>query len=178
MIPPHPLGSTRHRLLQEFFSRPTAHFQMRELSRNTKIAQPSVMNHLRALQEQNLIVREKHGVYPAYQANRDSQDFKLLKQQDLVRRLHAAGLIDYLYDTCLPDVIILFGSASRGEDTEKSDIDLFLKAESSRIDLNKYERLFCRKISVFFEENFGRLTKELKNNILNGTILRGYITVF
>lgn len=173
-----PSNDNRHRILQEFFTRPTAHFQMRELSRKTRIAQPSVMNHLKALMKDELIVREKHGVYPAYRANRDNPFFRLLKKQDLILRLHTAGLINYLYDTCLPDAIVLFGSASLGEDTEESDIDIFLQAKQKRLDLKRYEQHFGREISVFFEENFGKITEELKNNILNGTILRGYIKVF
>lgn len=171
-------NDNRHRILQEFFTRPTTHFQMRELSRKTRIAQPSVINHLKALMKDELIVREKHGVYPAYRANRDNLFFRLLKKQDLITRLHTTGLINYLYDTCLPDAIILFGSASLGEDTEESDIDIFLQAKRKRLDLKRYEQLFDRGISVFFEENFGKITEELKNNILNGTILRGYIKVF
>ena len=35
-----------------------------------------------------------------------------------------------------------------------------------------------RKINIFFEDNFSRLSKELKNNILNGIKLYGYLKVF
>ena len=40
------------------------------------------------------------------------------------------------------------------------------------------EKIFSRKITPFFEENFPRLSNELKNNILNGIVLKGYIKVF
>lgn len=67
----------------------------------------------------------------------------------------------------------MFGSASKGDDLEESDIDLFVQAPEKKIKLAKYEKLLKRKISLFFEENFSRLSKELKNNILNGNILKG-----
>jgi len=33
-------------------------------------------------------------------------------------------------------------------------------------------------ISLLFSEDFGELSNELKNNILNGVILKGYLKVF
>ena len=78
----------------------------------------------------------------------------------------------------MPDVIILFGSASKGEDIEESDLDLFIQAPEKKLSLEKYEKLLNRGITLFFEENFSRLSNELKNNILNGIVLRGYIKTF
>ena len=77
-----------------------------------------------------------------------------------------------------PKKIILFGSSSIGEDIETSDIDIFIQAKEKKLNILKYEKLLNRSITLFFEENFSRLNKELKNNILNGIILRGYIKVF
>ena len=169
---------SRERILQEFFDFPRKDFQMRELSRRAKIAQPSVMNHLKKLVEEKLVMKEKKGTYPTFRANRDDEQFRLLKKLDLVYRIKQSGLLDHIYDGCMPGVIILFGSASKGEDIEQSDIDIFVQAQGKKLDLEKYERIFNRKISLFFETNFSRLSPELKNNILNGVILCGYIKVF
>ena len=151
---------------------------MREISRRTKMAQPSVINHLKSLVKENLVIKEKKGIYPAYVANRDNELFKIYKKTNLLLRMHQTNLTNYLYDSCLPDAIVIFGSASNGEDTEESDIDLFIQAKEKNLDLERYEKLFNRKITLFFEENFSRLSKELKNNILNGIILKGYLKVF
>jgi len=169
---------SRYRILQEFFDFPRKDFQMRELSRRTKIAQTSVINHLKALLKEELIIKKKDGIYPSFKANRDNEMFKIYKKFDLILRINQTGLLNYIYDSCLPDCIILFGSASRGEDVEESDIDLFVQAREKKLNLEKYEKLLNRKISLFFEENFSRLNKELKNNILNGIVLKGYIKVF
>lgn len=169
---------SRYRILQEFFDFPTKKFYMREISRRTKITQPSVMNHLKALVKENFIIKEKKGIYPTYQANRDNILFKIYKKFNLITRVYQCNLIDYIYNNCVPNAIILFGSASRGEDTEESDIDLFVQSVTKRLDVKKYEKLLKREINIFFEENFLRLSKELKNNILNGIIIKGYIKVF
>ncbi len=169
---------SRYRILQEFFDFPLKNFQMRELSRRTHITQPSMINHLKALLNEELIIKEKKGIYPTFRANRDNELFKIYKKMDLFLRMHQAGLIDYIYDSCLPNTIILFGSASKGEDIEESDIDLFIQAKEKRLNLEKYEKLLNRRISLFFKEDFSKLSKELKNNILNGIIIRGYLRVF
>lgn len=151
---------------------------MREISRLTKIAQPSVTAHLKALLGEKLVIREKKGIYPAFRANREDERFRLYKKFNLIARMHEMGLIDQVYDSCVPDAIILFGSASKGEDIEESDIDLFVQAKEKKLDLGKYEKLLNRKTALFFEEKFLRLGNELKNNILNGIVLKGYIKVF
>ena len=164
--------------MQEFFDFPRKDFQMRELSRRAKIAQPSVTAHLKELARENFIVKEKKGIYPTFRANRDSELFKMYKKFDITFRINKSGLLNYIYDSCIPNAIILFGSASKGEDIEESDIDLFIQAKEKKLDLRKYELLFNRKITLFFEENFAKLNAELKNNILNGIVLKGYIKVF
>ena len=165
-------------ILQEFFYFPRKDFQMREISRITKIAQPSVINYLKSLIDEGLIVKEKKGIYPSFKANRDNESFKLYKKLNLIQQIYKSHLISYIYDSCLPSTIILFGSASKGEDIEESDIDLFIQSKEKKLELDKYEKILNREISLFFEENFSRLNKELKNNILNGIIIKGYIKVF
>lgn len=162
----------------EFFKYPRKDFHIREIVRSTKISQPSATIHLKELEKQGLIIKEKQSIYPTYKANREDEEFKIYKKFDSVFKIKQSGLLDYLYDTCLPGNIILFGSASKGEDTEDSDIDLFVNCKDKKIDLEKYEKYLKRKISLFFKEDFSKLPGELKNNIINGIILKGYLQVF
>lgn len=169
---------SRYIVLQEFFDFPRKNFQMRELSRRARLAQPSVINHLKALQKGGMILKEEKGIYATFRANRESEDFKLLKKQNLLWRIHKCGIISVLDEKLKPNSMILFGSASRGEDTETSDIDIFVQTKEKEMNLKKYERILNRKISLFFEPEFGNLGKELKNNIINGTVIYGYLKVF
>ena len=96
---------------------------------------------------------------------------------DIQKRIKESGLLDYLDKECVPEVIILFGSASRGEDIKGSDIDLYLQCMEKKLDLNKFEKKLKRKINLFFGKNFDRLSEELKKNIINGGKIKGYLNV-
>ena len=74
--------------------------------------------------------------------------------------------------------IVLFGSAARGEDTENSDLDIFIQAAAVDLKLGEYEKLLKRKISILLDHNLKEMSKELLNNIINGEILYGYLKVF
>ena len=168
---------SRYKILQEFFDAPRKGFYIRELSRRVRLAQISVTNHLNALRKEGFMVKERGGIYNVFKANRENPQFRLLKQQNVVWRLHTGGLISYLEETLHPNCMVLFGSASRGEDTEESDIDIFIQAGETMLNLEKYEKRLKRKINVLFETDLKALSKELLNNIVNGHILAGYLKV-
>jgi len=153
-------------------------FQLRELSRMVNIAPPSVKRYLVEFEKEQLIQKHIIRGYPFYFANRDTDYFRFLKKLHTLAKLHESKLINYLSDTCMPDVIILFGSAARGEDVKESDIDLFLNSKKVVLNLNSYEKAIGRTINILFESHFNKLSSELKNNILNGIPLKGYLKVF
>lgn len=165
-----------YKILQLFFDCPTKLFQLRGISRLTKISLPSVINHVKVLEKQGFVKKEKKTTYPSFIANKTNK-FKLYKKNDILIRLNESGLIEYLSNKLLPNVLILFGSASRGEDIETSDIDLFILAKEEELNLKKYQTKLKRKIKPFFEENLDNIPKELLNNIINGIVLKGYLKV-
>ena len=166
-----------YRILQLFFDQPTKHFQLREVGRLLNLGMPSVINHMKRLEKQELVKKEKTGVYDSYISS-GSGLFKVYKRNDILLRIHQSGLIEYLEGALMPDVIVLFGSCSRAEDIEASDIDLFLIANEKDIDLKKFEKVLKRKISLHFEQNVSKVPKELLNNIINGIVVFGYFKVF
>lgn len=173
----------RYKILKLFFQDPLPKgigFQLREISRKAEIAPTSVKKYLNELENEGLIIKKKHRIYeyPVYYANRENDYFKFLKKLDIIKDIKESGLLDYLNDKCMPDVIILFGSASKGEDIKESDIDLFIQSKEKKLQLSKYENYLSRKINIFFKDTFNKLSKELKNNIINGDILNGYLKVF
>jgi len=110
---------------------------------------------------------------PAYIANRDEQKFKTSQKLSIIYELEESGLIDYLWTKICPETIILFGSYSKGEATEESDIDLFLITKRQEIDISKFQKKIKRPLQIF-TDNSKKIPKHLKNNLINGTILRGY----
>lgn len=174
--------NNRWSVLRVFFDDPASstRFQLREISKKISLAPLSVKNYLSELAKENLIIKTKHRIhnYPVYIANRENELFRLLKKIDTMYIMSSSGLLDYINNECIPEVIILFGSAARGEDIKESDIDLFIKSKEKKLDIKKYEQKLKRHINIFFEENFNKLSKELKNNVINGVILRGYLKAF
>ena len=170
----------KKKILELFFKFPLKNFYLREISRETNIAMTSVKRYMGELIKEKLIVKISGGIYPTFKSNRDSDDgiFRFYKKLNIIEKLYTSGLLSFINDKCNPKCIILFGSSSRGEDIKGSDIDLFVQSSEIKLDLSKFEKNFGRKINLFFESNFSRLNKELKNNILNGIVLSGYIGVF
>ncbi len=163
------------RVFAEFAKNPKKPYQIRELSRNIKLATTSIRLHIEELEKNNLIKKEKVGFYNAYKANFDNEDFKFYKKIFNLINLKDSNIIKELESKLTPDAIILFGSYAKGEDIEESDIDIFLIAKEKNIDLKQYEKKLNKKIQLFFSENLNKLPKELLNNILNGVILSGFI---
>tara|TARA_B100000315_G_scaffold239141_1_gene257627 strand:- start:1765 stop:2289 length:525 start_codon:yes stop_codon:yes gene_type:complete len=169
---------SRYRILEVFFREPRKIFHIRAISRMVKLAQPSVTLHLKELEKENLIIKTSEGLYGGYKANRENEMFRLLKQQNTVLILNNSGCIKYLAEKIMPQSIILFGSAAKGEDIGQSDIDLFIESKEISISLEKFEKPLKRKISILFKENFRDLSKELKNNIVNGIKLYGFLRAY
>lgn len=173
----------KYRVLKPFFDDPHPKgigFQLREISRKINLAPKSVSIYLNELEKEGLIIKRPHRIhgYPVYYANTENESFKLYKRLDMISLLYETGLLEHLHESLMPDCIVLFGSAARGEDSRDSDIDLFIQCEQTKIDLDKFEKKLNRKINIFFSKSFNSLSNELKNNIINGVVLKGYLEVF
>jgi predicted nucleotidyltransferase len=173
------------RVLRVFFDDPSPRegFTIRYISREIGLAPTSVKLHLDLLASDRgpgypLVTRSRGISYPVYTPNRNSDLFRFYKRMDMIFRLEESGLLEKIWNACSPDSIILFGSASRGEDVRESDIDLLVGSKEKSMDLKRFGGLLRRRISLHFAPDFGKLPNELKNNILNGVMLRGYLKVF
>jgi|SRR3989344_330025 len=168
----------RYKLLKLFLDSPTESFRLREIARLTKISPPSVMNYLKEFENEGLIKKQIKRDIPFYTAIRDNSNFVLYKKISIIFELNNSGLIDYLWDKLSPQGIILYGSSAKGESIENSDADLFILGREGKIDIADFEKRLGRKIHLLFKDSLKKIPNELKNNILNGIILKGYIKVF
>lgn len=172
---------TRWKVFAPFCDAPTASFSLRELARRTDLAHTSITPHLDALVKEGLLAvhedRQGKRSFTKYVASRTATFFthKRFHNQMVIQD---SGLIPYLRDAFLPRCVVLFGSYERGEDTEDSDIDLFLEAKPKDVDVRRYERVLHRKIQLHIKPAFTTYPDELKNNILNGTTLAGFLEAF
>lgn len=163
-----------YKILELFFDYPTRFFQLREISRLTNISLPSVIEHIKLLERLAFVKKQKTNVYDSYKANR-TEKFFLYKRNYFLSKLYESGLVEYLEEKITPNVIVLFGSASKGEDIEDSDIDLFILAKEKKVQIKTFEQKLKRNINLFFEEKISDIPAELLNNIVNGIVLSGYL---
>lgn len=165
------------RVANVFFREPTKMHYLTAISKSVDLAHTSVKQHLEDLEKQGIIRKtvEKRGkrLFPSYTANIQQQEYRHYKQ---AHNLHSIQkLTRYLADTLMPRCIILFGSYQRGEDDEESDVDLFIECKKKPVNLQQYEKEIRRKIQIHFNEDFTTYPSELKNNIINGIVLHGYL---
>jgi len=162
-----------------FFLEPTKKHYLKEISIKLSIAHTSIKNNLKELKKLGIIIEtiEKRGSrkFPIYTANLEDNNYKKYKKISNLFLIYESGIIEFLRDNLMPHSIVLFGSYSRGEDIEESDIDLYIECEKNEINLQKFGKKLHRKIETHFKSNFQEYPKELKNNIINGIVLSGYL---
>jgi len=162
-----------------FFNQPLKEQYLLEISRNINLAHTSVKMNLEELKMMGIIkesiIKKGKRSFPVFKADLNSKTYIRYKKLYNITMLVESGLIEYLEAKLMPKSIVLFGSYQKGEDLEDSDIDLFVECEADKIDLNKYERMLLRKVQLHFKSSFTSYPKELKNSIINGIVLMGFL---
>lgn len=164
------------RVLGWFFNFPTSETYLRELSREMKLSMPAIIAAVNKLQKENLVIVQRKKALTTVKANLDCKMFLNLKRVNNLEKLYTSGLADYLSSSFnKPQAIICFGSYSRGEDIEKSDIDIaIIEGTEKEIPFEKFEKLLKRKISIHHIK-LSKISEEFKSNLCNGIILEGAI---
>jgi predicted nucleotidyltransferase len=166
----------KYKLLKVFLLNSTESFRIRELSRKIKLAPLSIMNYLKELEKEGLIVVYKKEGIPFYQAQRDSLEFRRYQRISIQYELYESGIIDFLWEKTNPEAIILYGSYLKGDAIESSDIDLFLICQEEKIDVSPYEKKIGKQIHILMNP-LKKIPNELKQNLINGIILEGYLSI-
>lgn len=162
-----------------FFVNPSAKLRVRQIEKELEVPLPSVIKYVRELERDEILKTISTGNVVFYSADRSSRKFLLEKKLFNIRRLYDSGLISFLITELSNPVIVVFGSYSKGEDVESSDIDLYLETPSRKeLDLEGFESALKRKIHVFAYSSMKKDNPHLANNIMNGVILNGFVEVF
>ena len=161
------------KVLNVFFDDPIKDFQLREISRIISLHHKSVLVYIKQLLKLGLIKINTKTLYKSYNDNTENPMFRRYKKTINQIKLYESGLIDYLYERLMPSCIIMFGGYAKGTDTITGDIDLFIEAKEERVDTAKFEEKLGRKLHLVFEKDIKELSRELKNNIINGVVLSG-----
>jgi predicted nucleotidyltransferase len=143
-----------------------------------KVSQPAVSKALPLLEKKSLIniTKDTRSKRLSIELNTENHQILWLKRIDNIKQIYESGLVQLFYDKLPQATIILFGSYSNGEDTIQSDIDLaIIGTKCKDLDLKRFEQILRREIIINNYESFEKIDKHLKNNILNGIILKGAV---
>ena len=174
----------KEELLELFYSNPNREYHVREVARMTNLAPATASKYLDMFAKDSILLKRAERRHALFKANEESRLFKLKKTGYNVEKLQKSGLIDFLEEKLnYPEAVLLFGSYAKGENIEKSDIDLFVLTATKKVpELEKYEKLLKASIQLFlydkksFKEMISK-NKELFNNIINGIKISGFLEV-
>ena len=162
--------------LAPFFEDCYRRINVREYSRLMKISPPTASKILSGLNKNGLLLIERDRNYIFFYANKDNKIFVDLSR--IYWRIKLNDLTDFLDKTLTNPTIILFGSLSKAETKEDSDIDIAIFSHKKSLDLVNYEKKLKRKLQLFHFNSIKDIeNEELTNSIINGYILRGRIKI-
>jgi predicted nucleotidyltransferase len=162
--------------LEPFFEDNYRRINVREYARIKNISPPTARTLLtNYADENNLLKYEMDRNYLFFYANRENSLFISLLNAYFKQKLENIKLIKKLEHEFVDPKIILFGSVSKGEINENSDIDIAIITISNQKEMNLSieEKSLKRDIQLFVFKGLDKIPKELRNNILNGYNLFG-----
>lgn len=162
--------------LKPFFEDCYRRINVREYARLAKISPPTASKMLEQCNKEGLLISEKDKNYIFYYANKNNSVFRDLSR--IYWKLKLTPLTDALTNALVSPTIVLFGSLSKAETKEESDIDLCILGNKKEFNLEKFEHTLKRKIQIFFFNSVEHIkNKELATNILNGYVLEGRLKI-
>tara|TARA_Y100000310_G_C20693849_1_gene824110 strand:- start:2414 stop:2959 length:546 start_codon:yes stop_codon:yes gene_type:complete len=173
-------NSKKAKIIGFFLDNPTTPLHLRSLSRRIKVSPTWISKKIDGLVKEGLITvsKNKETKILTMKADRENSEFNRLKKSHNLYQIYKSGLIDQIIENYQkPEAIILFGSYSRGEDIEKSDIDLaIITTRKIQNNLDKFEQKLNRKIKII-ELKKDKIEKEFQNTLANGVVLYGYLDI-
>jgi len=166
--------------LRLLFVKTGVSLNQRQIAKALDVSQPAVVKALPKLEKEGFISAEKDKEKKRWvvKLNRTNHKIMQLKRVDNLKQIYESGLADFLEKEFAGATIILFGSYSRGDDTTNSDIDIAVIGRREKIvNLEGFEKKLEREIRINFYNSFKEIHKNLKENLFNGILLSGGISL-
>lgn len=171
------MAKTEQRIIELLADYPEREFYAQEIAKKVKCSKASVSGILKLLADKKIVLKKVKGHMKFYQINQGSSEIKRFKIDLALEKL--GSILLKLKKFSLK--IILFGSASRGEQTAGSDIDLFIlsmdKNETRKI-LEKTNRNLRIKAIIKTHSEWAEMETrepEFYQEIKNGITLYNYV---
>jgi uncharacterized protein len=137
------------KVLNFFLENPYEEVYLRELAKMLNLSPSAVKKYVDLLVKENLAIDGKRANLRLLKANHDDLFYKHLKIAFNVKSLSTSGLIEFIEkEVTNISSIVLFGSMARGENDDKSDIDILVVGKHKLLKLNNFEKNLNRNISV------------------------------
>lgn len=163
-------------VLEPFFNSPK-HWHFDELHKKIGISKPQLSYWLKKFEKKEIIQRVKpRGKMPHYTGVFENPEFQNRKRLFGLKQLTDSGLFNHLSTLDRAKLVILFGSFSRYDWYDHSDIDIFIYGDDDEFEQGKYELKLDREIQLFTAKNKKDLRKMgpgLIQNMLEGFIVKG-----
>ena len=170
--------SLQREIINLLFVYPEKQFNQRQLAKKLGVSPTAIAKSLQFLVDEELIIsdKDKETKRTIVKLNRDNLAIRGLKRAENLRLIYESGLSNFLSSNFALATIILFGSYSLGEDISNSDIDIAIEAKEKKLDLSKFEGMLKKRINLEFID-FKKISRELKDSLINGIVLNGYISI-
>ena len=147
------MKSKEEQVLEPFFNSPR-HWHFDELLKKADISRSQLAQWLKKFEKEGMIKRVKpREKMPYYVYNFDNADFRLKKRLFGLKKLTDSGLFSHLSTLEGAKVVILFGSFSRSDWYDNSDIDIFIYGNDDKFEQGKYELKLNREIQTHNAKN-------------------------
>ncbi len=171
------MRSKEEAILKLFFENPTREWHFEEILGEAGVARSKADRWLKKFTREGLVkkVKEK-GKMPYYISNYDSPAYQNRKKLFALNMLYESGFLNQLSALKKAKTVIIFGSFSRSDWYEGSDIDLFIYGDPEGLSVAKYELKLHRDIQLFVCHSTGDLKKfgtGFIRNIIKGNLVKG-----
>jgi|APSaa5957512622_1039677.scaffolds.fasta_scaffold77367_1 predicted nucleotidyltransferase len=169
---------SKENVLLETFFNSQKHWHFEELRKFIKIGKPQLARWLKVFQKQGIIKRIKpQSKMPYYVANFSHPHYINRKNLFAMQKMTESGLFDHLLSLQKTKVVIVFGSFSRADWHQDSDIDIFFYGNDTDFEQGKYELKLKRNIQLHTAKNTKDLQKidKLLPYIIAGDFIKGSI---
>lgn len=171
------MESKEEQVLEPFLNS-SKHWHFDELLEKANISRSQLVQWLKKFQKEGIIKRVKpKGKMPYYVHNYNNLSFRNKKRLFALKKLTNSGLLDHLYNLEGANVVILFGSFSRSDWYDNSDIDIFIYGNDDEFKQGEYELKLDREIQVHNAKNKKDLKRMYKMlpYIISGDFIKGSI---
>jgi len=158
--------------LKPFFEDCYRKINVREYAKIMGISPPTASIVLSEYLKEGILKKEIYRRYHLFYANKESELFINLSR--IYWSIKLKELTDFIEKNLLNPTIIIFGSLSKAEAKQDSDIDIAIISEKKDINVTHFGKKLGRDIQLFWFNSLSSIKEsELKNSILNGYLLKG-----